>query len=141
MIPVVEKGEEFNLYLDENELRRQLIEGFQDEPKKTESNAESAGGEGNVQENVSKYIMDEIKRRQKRQRQLRKSKVLRIRHDLKHFTASLGTTLSSCTEKWSEEAETEKEMIAKKEKRGSESIVGTLEMDFEVILDVVCGAP
>ena len=130
VVPIIEDGKEYNLYLDEQELRRQLVEGFQsDEPKSPEpSNADE-----NVKENISKVLLDEIKKRQKKQKMLKKYKVSKVKHFIKHFRESLEKACASVVEADCEKDEYIEKVMKAKERKGLEVAAGTIEMDYEGI--------
>ena len=82
----MEENDQEIVYLDEEELRRQIFEGFQkleemkingkEEEKKEAKEISAIGSE--VKEKLEETIREEIIRRLKKLKQLRKSKAFRI---------------------------------------------------------------
>eukprot|EP00826_Nyctotherus_ovalis_P043552 TRINITY_DN4599_c0_g2_i1.p2 TRINITY_DN4599_c0_g2~~TRINITY_DN4599_c0_g2_i1.p2 ORF type:complete len:227 (+),score=63.87 TRINITY_DN4599_c0_g2_i1:1202-1882(+) len=109
--------------LDEEELRKQLVEGFCREDKES-SNSDKV--DDAVTENFGQVVLADIKKKQKRQKTTKKCKLLKIKREIKHFRESLEAALNNL------KPEEDIEIIMKeKAKKSAENINGILELDYE----------
>jgi len=110
-----------DLYLDEEELRRQLVQKFCKEELASSENSNEE-----ITENINQVIMENIKKRQKKQKKAKKCKVLQIKKELKHFRENLEEALNNM--KIEEDTEV---LMKEKAKKSIENIKGVHELDYE----------
>jgi hypothetical protein len=121
VMPIVEDNVEYDLCLDEEELRRQLIQEFnKEEPVLSEKSDEG------VTENINQVMMADIKKKQKKQKKEKKCKMLKIKKELKHFKENLEKALNNM--KIEEDTDT---LMREKAKKSIERIIGAYELDYE----------
>lgn len=121
VIPI--ENAEYDMCLDEDELRKQLVDGFCREDK------ESSGSEkldDVVTENFDLVVLADIRKKQKRQKTTKKCKLLKVKRELKHFRESLEAALNNL--KPEEDIEV---LMKEKAKKSAENINGILELDYE----------
>lgn len=123
VINIGESDNECELSLDVEELRRQLLEGLLSEGGKSVSE-EGSGNE--VVESSNKLVMKEIAMRQKKQKRLKKCRVLKIKHQQKHFRENLEKLLSSIDSETSIE-----DLMRQKGRFGWEVLSGMAEVELE----------
>eukprot|EP00826_Nyctotherus_ovalis_P026173 TRINITY_DN2043_c0_g1_i12.p1 TRINITY_DN2043_c0_g1~~TRINITY_DN2043_c0_g1_i12.p1 ORF type:complete len:366 (+),score=121.53 TRINITY_DN2043_c0_g1_i12:787-1884(+) len=123
IITIGEADNEYELTLDVEELKRQLLEGLLSESGKSVS---EEGNKNEVVESSNKLVMKEIGMRHKKQKRLKKCRVLKIKHQQKHFRENLEKLLSSINDETSIE-----DLMRQKERFSSEVLSGMAEMELE----------
>ncbi len=132
VIPIVDKGKEYNLYLDEEELRKEIMEGLKEQENGNKEEPVAAQGtEDSVQESMNRFLQDEIKKRLKRQKNMKKSRILQLHKKQKtDFIQSLEAALNSYSEKLAKSPAVDDNSDDSCLHKGGEQ-VGSLEMEFE----------
>lgn len=120
-IPVLSDDEDnLDFSVDEQELQRQLLEGFGNLYDGDQADRQN---EEIIKENINKTLGDEIKKRNKRQKEIKKFRLAQIKHSLKHFKENLDEIKIS-----DEEID---QIMKQKEKKGNSVVNGTLELEYD----------
>jgi hypothetical protein len=122
VVMIGESEDEYELSLDVDELRKQLLTGLLD----VNSDSSVLTNKSIVAENANQLVLKEIKMRQKKQKRLKKYCLLKIKHEQKHFRKNLEKALSTLNE----EVDIE-ELMKKKEKYSVKVLSGMAEIEVE----------
>ena len=122
VVVIGESDEKYEICIDVDELRKQVLTGLLDD----NSDNNILTNKNTVVESTNELVLKDIKRRQKKQKRLKKYRLLKIKHEQKHFLKNLEKALSTLNEETDIE-----ELMKSKERHNVKMLSGMVEMEFE----------